>query len=55
MSNNQNFIFKARTKEAFVIKVIGELLSSHVKFAPFQINKNGTIQITKGRSRKENS
>ena len=41
MSNNQNFIFKARTKEAFVIKVIGELLSSHVKFAPFQINKNG--------------
>ena len=41
MSSSTNYIFKARTKEAFVIKVIGELLSSHVKYAPFEINRNG--------------
>jgi hypothetical protein len=35
------FLFKAKTKEAFVIKVIGELLSNHIMYAPFQINKNG--------------
>ena len=39
--NAQNFLFKARTKDAFFIKVIAELFASHIKYAPFQINKNG--------------
>ena len=35
------YLFRAKTKEAFVFKVLGELLSSTLKFAPFRITENG--------------
>jgi len=38
---NVNYLFKAKTKEAFVFKVLGELLSNTLKFAPFRINETG--------------
>jgi proliferating cell nuclear antigen PCNA len=45
MSSNQtpevNYIFKAKTKEAFVIKILSELLSHTIKFAPFRIDHEG--------------
>lgn len=37
-----NYIFKAKTKEAFVIKVLSELLSNaNIKWAPFRIDNEG--------------
>ena len=36
-----NYIFRAKTKEAFVIKVLSELLSSTIKFAPFRFDDQG--------------
>lgn len=39
--NNVNYLFKAKTKEAFVFKVLGELLANTLKFAPFKINETG--------------
>jgi len=47
MSNNNNvdtanYIFRARTKEAFVIKVLSELLANaNLQFAPFRIDGDG--------------
>jgi proliferating cell nuclear antigen PCNA len=41
LNTNVNYIFKAKTKEAFVFKVLGELLSNTLKFAPFKINETG--------------
>lgn len=35
------YLFRAKTKEAFVFKVLGELLSSTLKFSPFRITENG--------------
>lgn len=47
MSNSEqvNYIFRAKTKEAdaFVIKILGELLSYIVKWAPFTINEKGIM------------
>jgi hypothetical protein len=45
-------IFKAKTKEAFVIKKIGELLNNTLKFAPFRVTEDG-IFILKADSEKE--
>ena len=36
-----NYIFRAKTKEAFVIKILSELLSHTIKFAPFKIDNEG--------------
>jgi|694.fasta_scaffold77276_6 hypothetical protein len=44
MSNaraNDKYIFKARTRQAFIIKIIGELLSNTIKWAPIRINEKG--------------
>lgn len=35
------YLFKAKTKEGFILKVLGELLQNTLKFAPFRFNKNG--------------
>ena len=40
-----NYIFKAKTKEAFVIKKLSELLSNTIKFAPFKFDNEG-IHLT---------
>ena len=40
-SESGNYIFRAKTKEAFVIKVLGELLSSTLKFAAFRFDEQG--------------
>ena len=37
-NNTGNVIFKAKTKEAFVIKIIGELLSNTLSFSQFLIS-----------------
>jgi proliferating cell nuclear antigen PCNA len=39
------YIFRAKTKEAFVIKILGELLYNTIRFAPFKINEKG-ISLT---------
>jgi len=36
-----NYIFRAKTKEAFVIKILSELLNHTIKFAPFRIDTDG--------------
>lgn len=41
--SNQEYIFKVKTKEAFVIKLLGELLCNTTSFAPFRINDQGII------------
>ena len=38
-------IFKAKTKEAFVIKIIGELLANTLTHSQFTINNNGIFRI----------
>ena len=35
------YIFKAKTKQASVIKILGELLNNTIKFSPFCINEKG--------------
>jgi len=40
-SQECNYIFKAKTKEAFVIKVLSELLYNTVKYANFKIDSEG--------------
>jgi hypothetical protein len=42
-SETVNYIFRAKTKEqdAFVIKILSELLSNIVTWAPFTVNENG--------------
>ena len=52
MSQPQNFIFRAKTKDAFVIKVIGELLNNIIKYAPFRITEKG-IFLTQVDPRRE--
>jgi proliferating cell nuclear antigen PCNA len=42
---SEDFIFKAKTKEAFVIKILGELVSSILKFASFRINEKGIFLL----------
>ena len=43
MTEPVNYLFRAKTKEsdAFVIKVLGELISNVVKWAPFTVNEKG--------------
>jgi proliferating cell nuclear antigen PCNA len=50
--SQQNFIFRAKTKDAFVIKVIGELLNNIIKYAPFRITDKG-IFLTQVDPRRE--
>jgi proliferating cell nuclear antigen PCNA len=40
-STETNYLFRAKTKEAFVIKILSELLSHTIKFAPFRIDNEG--------------
>jgi proliferating cell nuclear antigen PCNA len=35
------YIFRAKTKEAFVIKILGELLANTIRFSPIKINEKG--------------
>jgi proliferating cell nuclear antigen PCNA len=42
---NNSYIFKAKTKEAFVIKIIGELLANTLRFSQFLINEKGIFLI----------
>lgn len=35
------YLFKAKTKEGFILKVLGELLQNTLKFAPFRFTENG--------------
>jgi len=48
------YLFRAKTKEtdAFVIKILGELLSNVVKWAPFSVTENG-IQLTQRDTKNE--
>ena len=39
--NNTGYIFHAKTDEAFVIKILGELLANRLQFANFKVNENG--------------
>ena len=43
MSETVNYLFRAKTKEndAFVVKILSELLSNVVKWAPFTVNERG--------------
>ena len=53
-SDNSEFIFRAKTKEAFVIKILGELLYNSIRFAPFHINEKGIFLLqTDGKSEPE--
>lgn len=47
------YIFRAKTKEAFVFKVLGEFLSSTLKFAPFKINENGITLVQTDHKREQ--
>lgn len=49
---SEEYIFRAKTKEAFVIKLLGELLSNTIKFAPFNITDRG-ISLTQADSKVE--
>ena len=37
----EEYIFRAKTKEAFVIKLLGELLGNTIKNAPINITDKG--------------
>lgn len=39
------YLFEAKTEEAFVIKVLGELLNSTLNLAPFRINDQGIFLL----------
>lgn len=41
MQDQEEYIFRAKTKEAHVIKIFGELLQNTIRFAPFRINEKG--------------
>jgi proliferating cell nuclear antigen PCNA len=43
--SNSGYIFQAKTEEAFVIKILGELLSKRLKFAHFKVNENGIFLL----------
>jgi DNA polymerase III sliding clamp (beta) subunit (PCNA family) len=40
-SGGDKYLFFAKTKEAFVIKIIGELLNNTIKWAPMRLTENG--------------
>lgn len=50
--NNSGYIFQAKTEEAFVIKILGELLANRLQFAYFKVNEHG-IFLLQTDSRKE--
>jgi hypothetical protein len=42
LDNKVAYIFRARTKEAFIFKILSELLNNaNIKFAPFRIDNDG--------------
>lgn len=41
MTTNPTYIFSAKTREAFVIKILGELFSNTLKYVPFKFKENG--------------
>ena len=43
--NNSGYIFQAKTEEAFVIKILGELLANRLQFAYFKVNENGIFLL----------
>jgi hypothetical protein len=45
-SGNSGYIFQAKTDEAFVIKILAELLNNRLQFAQFKINENGIFLLT---------
>lgn len=51
-NNTGNVIFKAKTKEAFVIKIIGELLSNTLSFSQFLISDKGIFLLQSDDHRK---
>jgi proliferating cell nuclear antigen PCNA len=42
---SEEFIFKAKTREAFVLKILGELINFVLKFASFKINEKGIFLL----------
>jgi len=43
--SSSGYIFQAKTEEAFVIKILGELLSNRLQFAHFKVNENGIFLL----------
>ena len=43
--SNKGFLFQAKTDEAFVIKILGELLAQRLKFAPFKVTPDGIFLL----------
>ncbi len=43
--SNSGYIFQAKTDEAFVIKILAELLNNRLQFAQFRINENGIFLL----------
>lgn len=43
--SNTRYLFQAKTDEAFVIKIVGELLSQRLKFAPFKVTPDGIFLL----------
>jgi proliferating cell nuclear antigen len=39
--SSSTYLFRAKTKEGFILKVLGELLQHTVQFAPFRFTENG--------------
>jgi DNA polymerase III sliding clamp (beta) subunit (PCNA family) len=40
-TNDEDYIFKIKTKEAYVIKILGELLNNTIQWAPLHVNEQG--------------
>ena len=51
-NTNPDYIFKVKTKEAYVIKILGELLSNTIKFAPIRVTERG-ISLTQSDAKME--
>jgi proliferating cell nuclear antigen PCNA len=43
--SSSGYIFQAKTEEAFVIKILGELLSNRLQFAHFKVNEKGIFLL----------
>ena len=43
--SKSNYIFKAKTREAFVVKILGELLNNTLSMSPFRINEKGIFLL----------
>ncbi len=43
--SSSGYIFQAKTEEAFVIKILGELLSNRLQFAHFKVNEHGIFLL----------